>query len=385
MHPDNEWRAWDRLMASGLWSQRVGGYCGLPALARQLGVDPVALLAANGLAPEAFDHPDGRVPYAALAATLDELTRRSGCEHAGLLAGRMWNVADFGVVGALASHAPTVGDALRALTQHSHLVAGGGLMVLVQRGDLAELGYAIYHPDVRKCRAMLQSALAIVASALRELCGPEFAPVEALFPLTRPRDTTPYRLAFMARTSFDADRCAIRFPRAWLQAPLAGRGAVRGMPQELPMRFDDGDIVDWTVRALRTLLAQGSHGGDDVAAFMSIHRRTLNRRLNAAGTTFREVLDRTRFDLARQLLGESDISLDDVAATLGYAGVSPFMRTFRRWSGTTPARWRRGARAAARATAAGPATAADAVPAVPWPAAFIDVESAKRPAPHATR
>lgn len=350
MHQGEGWRVWDRLSGNGLWSHRVGGYCGLPALMRQFQLDPVAMLAGNGLAPGAFDHPDGRVPYAALASTLDELTRRSGCEHAGLLAGRMWNVADFGLVGTLASHAPTVRDALRALTQHSHLVAGGGLLYLVQRGDLAELGYAIYHPRVRKCRALLQSSLAVAAGALRELCGHEFTPVEVVFPLARPRDTTPYRMAFAARTSFDADRCAIRFARSWLQAPLAGRGAVQGMAHELPARFDEGDVVDWTVRALRVLLLQGSHGGDDVAQFLSLHRRTLNRRLNAAGTTFREVLDRTRFDLACQLLGESDISLDDLAAALGYAGVSPFMRTFRRWSGTTPARWRRESRAAARAS-----------------------------------
>jgi AraC-like DNA-binding protein len=376
MHHNDEWRVWNRLIASGLWGQRVGGYCGLPALMRQLGVDHVAMLASNGLAPDALDNPDARVPYAALAATLDGLSRQSGCEHAGLLAGRMWNVADFGIVGTLASHAPTVRDALRALTQHSHLVAGGGLMYLAQRGDLAELGYAIYHPQVRKCRALLQASLAIGAGVLRELCGPEFAPVEVMFPLTRPRDTTPYRMTFAGRTSFDADRCAIRFARSWLPAPLAGHGARRGTAQELPARFDDGDIVDWTVRALRVLLLQGNHGGDDVAQFLSLHRRTLNRRLNAVGTTFREVLDRTRFDLACQLLGQSEISLDDLAAALGYAGVSPFMRTFRRWSGTTPARWRREARAAARASLA---TVVGPVPPLPGSTAFAQSGFARRP------
>jgi AraC-like DNA-binding protein len=197
-----------------------------------------------------------------------------------------------------------------------------------------------------------------------------------MLPLSRPRDTTPYRIAFAGRTSFDADRCAIRFARSWLQAPLAGRVTSRGTAHEMPARFDEGDIVDWTVRALRVLLLQGSHGGDDVAHFLSLHRRTLNRRLNAVGTTFREVLDRTRFDLACQLLGESDISLDDLAAALGYAGVSPFMRTFRRWSGTTPARWRREARAAARASLA---TTVGPVPSLPRPPAFAQSASAQRP------
>jgi len=46
-----------------------------------------------------------------------------------------------------------------------------------------------------------------------------------------------------------------------------------------------------------------------------------------------------RFHVARELL-VSDIALDDIAATLGYAAVNEFTRTFRRWSGTTPGRWR---------------------------------------------
>jgi AraC-like DNA-binding protein len=178
----------------------------------------------------------------------------------------------------------------------------------------------------------------------------------------------------MARASFDADRCAIRFARTWLQAPLAGRDGRRGTAHELPTRIDEGDVVDWTVRALRTLMLRGSHGGDDVAEFLSIHRRTLNRRLNAAGTTFREVLDRTRYNLACQLLRESDLSLDDLAATLGYAGVSPFMRTFRRWSGTTPARWRREAHASTRAALA---RGTDTMAAVPRPAAFPSGDAAR--------
>jgi AraC-like DNA-binding protein len=73
---------------------------------------------------------------------------------------------------------------------------------------------------------------------------------------------------------------------------------------------------------------------------LAMHRRTLNRRLKAEGTTFQQVLDNVRFTVARQLLSGSDVPLDDVAATLGYAGVNPFMRTFRRWTGTTPGRWR---------------------------------------------
>jgi transcriptional regulator GlxA family with amidase domain len=72
-----------------------------------------------------------------------------------------------------------------------------------------------------------------------------------------------------------------------------------------------------------------------------MQRRTLNRRLEAHGTTFQELLDQVRFEVARDLLTATHMAIDDIAAAVGYASVSPFMRSFRRWSGTTPGRWRR--------------------------------------------
>ncbi len=94
-------------------------------------------------------------------------------------------------------------------------------------------------------------------------------------------------------------------------------------------------------------MLENRHSGDDLAQMLMMHRRTLNRRLKAEGTTFQRVLDDVRFEVARDLLTNTNVHLDDVAATLGYAAVTPFMRTFRRWSGTTPGQWRRSMRAAA--------------------------------------
>ena len=72
-----------------------------------------------------------------------------------------------------------------------------------------------------------------------------------------------------------------------------------------------------------------------------LHRRTLNRRLKALGTTFRDVLEDVRFEAACELLGSTQLPLDDIAAALGYAGVSPFSRAFRRRAGSPPGHWRR--------------------------------------------
>jgi AraC-like DNA-binding protein len=71
-----------------------------------------------------------------------------------------------------------------------------------------------------------------------------------------------------------------------------------------------------------------------------MHARTLNRRLNSFGLGFRELADEGRFEIARQMLGDSAMEVAQIATMLDYADASAFTRAFRRWSGTTPARWR---------------------------------------------
>ncbi len=85
-----------------------------------------------------------------------------------------------------------------------------------------------------------------------------------------------------------------------------------------------------------------------IAQALAIHRRTLNRRLSAEGTTFQKVLDQVRCAVAKELLGDSDISIAEIAALLKYADYVSFTRAFKRWTGASPGAWRKAARGGSR-------------------------------------
>ena len=330
----------------------MSGFVGLPQLIRQLGGDAEAVLAGVGLEPYALSHPDNRVSYAALVAVLDQAARHTGCGHFGLLAGRLFHLSDLGLVGELVRTSPTVGAALEALTVHHHLNSEGGLAFLLNRGDYVDLGYATYRPAALGFAHMHDAALATGMNIMLELCGPTWKPYEVFLPHAKPRDVAQHRAFFKVTPRFDAEFGALRFPARDLARPLpsadpqahrrceqAARGA--GAPEFMQLVY----------RGLRRLMLENRHSGDDLAQMLSMHRRTLNRRLKAEGTTFQRVLDEVRFDVARDLLSNSHAHLDDIAAALGYAAVTPFMRTFRRWSGTTPGQWRRSVRIGTKETA----------------------------------
>ena len=77
-----------------------------------------------------------------------------------------------------------------------------------------------------------------------------------------------------------------------------------------------------------------------MADLLAMHRRTLSRRLKDSGSGYRTITNEIRFEIARQLLDETDVSLGQSAAALGYSEASAFTRAFRRWSGQTPSDWR---------------------------------------------
>jgi AraC-like DNA-binding protein len=73
---------------------------------------------------------------------------------------------------------------------------------------------------------------------------------------------------------------------------------------------------------------------------LTMHRRTLSRRLKGSGTGYRTITNEIRFGIARQLLQDTQVPFADISAALGYSEASAFTRAFRRWSGQKLTAWR---------------------------------------------
>ena len=96
---------------------------------------------------------------------------------------------------------------------------------------------------------------------------------------------------------------------------------------------------------IRYLIKQAMSGGDcsieRVAQFLSVNKRTLQRQLNAQGTSYKELLQEVRFDIARQYLRQSNGSLTTLADMLCYSDLSTFSNAFRSLVGVSPREWRK--------------------------------------------
>jgi AraC-like DNA-binding protein len=324
-------------------SQRVGPFVEIPSLLRDLGVDPAEVLASAGLDTEALDTLENRIPYVATGRLMHECVVKTGCQHFALMVGQRTRLSHLGLPGQLIRHSPTLGAAIRTFAVYQHLNSQGMVKFLLEKDGVAVLGCVVYQKGTEHVDRLYDVDVAATLSVMRELCGAHWSPERVVFSCAKPPDVGLYRRFFGAPCRFGSLRTALVFPASVLERRLAGADPeqLRILQAQARAR-DDFGLVFRLRRALRTLLLAQATSGNEVAKLLSMHRRTLNRRLKAEGTTFQEVLDEVRFEAACQLLDTGRIPITEIAASLGYAETSAFSRAFRRWSGIAPVQRRRG-------------------------------------------
>ena len=101
-----------------------------------------------------------------------------------------------------------------------------------------------------------------------------------------------------------------------------------------------GSFADDLGRVLASMLAAEPLTVDDVGSRLGVSSRTLQRRLHNEGTSFAEVLEQLRRREAERLLRDRRLTVEAIAARLGYSEPSTFYRAFRRWRRTSPGAFR---------------------------------------------
>ena len=323
---------------------RLGASVELLPVLRALGADPAVLLAEAGADISLFDDRNNWVSYSARNHWVAHCVERTGCQHLGLLVGQRNNLNSLGLIGLLAKYSRDVDGALRSLVRYFGLHVRGAVPTLWTEGRWAMLGYETYVPDAEANDQIEDAALATEFNILQALCGANWNAAEVLFAHSKPENVRPFREFFRAPLRFDQEQNGVVFHSSWLQHRLQQddpdlRRLLEEHVEALEAELGD-DFAEQVRSILRTALLTDHGGVEQVASLLSMHSRTLHRRLAASGTTFRQLVDETRYAIARQMLAETHADINHVASVLDYADSSAFTRAFRRWSGTTPTQWR---------------------------------------------
>ena len=190
--------------------------------------------------------------------------------------------------------------------RYAHLHVQGATLSLTVEGHSAMLTWHVHQASGEAIDHVADAAVATLHNVVRRLCSPDWRPTEVWFPHRRPADVGPFRRFFRVPLRFDAEQAALLFSAGYLKHRLHAvddelRRLLQGQIQLLEDRHHD-DFPAQVRSLLHTSLITGQFKADRVAAFFGMHSRTLNRRLNAFGLGFQQLVEETRFEIARQML-----------------------------------------------------------------------------------
>ena len=328
--------------------RHIDSYAPVLSALRREGVDPEAVLRELGVDPAA---PVTRSAQPAPRTALGLLARAVELRGEGFAAraASTLRLEELGVLGLACLSAPTVGDALERALRYRRLVyedddyaleLGEDFVSLVRR----PLPAAWARGNRTGARALVELGLIEHLVALREVAGARLGSrIELRLRHPPPPDGgAELRSVTGVRVRFGAPRDELRMPRALLERPTRhGHAALAAFFDELAReRLGASAKSDSSATRVRRHLMRELRGGSptarSTARALGVSDRTLTRRLAAEGTSFLELLDEVRNEVALQLLGRRDVSLAEIAFLLGFSEPRAFHRAFRRWNGRTP-------------------------------------------------
>lgn len=296
--------------------------------------------------------PEERVPLSRVLGLWRLLVLRFPSDHLGLELATRWRVESLGLLGYLAAHAATLGEALDRLVAYQAIVDGESRLSYAVRGEVLVVSLA----RDAALSALRQPVEAMLAS------GHAFFELLSASTLTARRVRMshasslapgPYRAFFGVPVEHGARVDELHYDRAILDRPIpradpqlgayllelaeASTARVRGA-----LDASAAALSDRVSRELRRRLAtEEPLGLEAIAKALGTSERALQRGLSREGTRFRALLDAERRRVAELLLASPHAHVSDVARSLGFAEIASFSRAFKRWTRRSPVAYRR--------------------------------------------
>ena len=311
------------------------------------GVPAGALYRAVGMDPEVLNDPDARIPFAQIVALYEQAATLTGDDAFGLHVGEHADPTAFDVLGYSVINSPTFGDALDRVVRYNSIWTNGSCFSLETVNGQTRIVYLYLDESIRERRQDAEMTFAALAVLGRRVTSVDWSPSEIRFQHERPKDTAEHERIFQCPILFGATTNEFLFNSIYLELAI-----VKADPSlcalldrhagELLARYPREDSL---VERIRALMKDELNGGDAslevVAERLGMSARTLQRKLQASGTSHQELLDEMRHALALRYLREPEMAVCEVAYLLGFSESSAFHRAFKRWTGTTPSEFRR--------------------------------------------
>lgn len=327
---------------------RGSSLTGFAPLAAAHGGDPAALLASSGINLDDVGQHDRYIPLRNAIAALEDTAAVLDVADFGRQLAQRQSIDILGPVAVAARTAATVAEAFAVLDTYMNSHSPGITARITTHAEPALRRFEydfLLQPSPPQTQAV-ELALGLTLQVLHLFLGTAYRPVVVHLPHSALGTKSDYRRYFGCTPHFNEVIAGFTLRTNDLQRPLnhdplAHELALSYLSDTHGQRTHNVAAAVYSV--VRQLLPTGELSAERVARQFGIHPKTLQRRLGAENTTFVELVDRTRRELAHRLLLDTDLPLAQICRRLGYAEHSVFTRACKRWFGRTPSAYRKSA------------------------------------------
>ncbi len=294
--------------------------------------------------------PNSRVPASfmerlwALAETL------TGNPDVGLHSAESYNPGALSIVGYVILSCRTAGEALDRLTRYAPLLNEGLCVELEVRDGQTTCRFSpvagldsFLHRTPRQVMETLAGGTVVT---LKRLATGPIAPISVRFRHRAPASIVEHRRLLGSSVRFEQADDAVVYDSAVLETPLISfdpallevfEGDARRRLEALTMRDGiSGRVLTFLAARLKGVVPPLT----EAASALAMSERSVQRSLSEEQTSYRQLVDDVRKNLATEYLSRPGTSATDVAFLLGFSEPSAFTRAFKRWTGTAPTEFR---------------------------------------------
>jgi len=304
-------------------------------------LDLRALFDAAGIDPAALEAPGARVATEKISRLWELAAERTGNSAIGLAQHDVVRPASFDVVGYAMMSCEHLRGAFERLIRYLLILSDAFTMTMTEEREGYRMVFVLFGGDRPVPRQRVEFILVTLINFCRWISGRNVHPLAIELPYPAPEDLAPYRAALRCPVTFEAPRNSLLFARRDMILPLPAANPQLAELHEryagdYLKRFDHAQTGYRAREIIVRRLPDGEPRRDEVARELNMSERTFQRRLEDEATSFGQLLDATRRELAEQYLGRLHLSLAQAAYLLGFADQRSFFRACKRWFDRSP-------------------------------------------------
>lgn len=309
------------------------------------GIDPEALFRAAGLDPLVIDQPRARYSFKKICGAWERLAAATNKPHLGLEAGKYYRVTDLHAMGVTFLSSSNLLEALTRLDRYENVLNSTADFEIKHLPGRIQFVCEDSGVTPSAARIVEDMRNAVVLDLAQRGLDHEVQPLEISVTYPEPPDKTPYARVFHCPISFSQPNGYITFSEADANTPFTARNVDLAVESDkilegLLRSLQEPDLVSRVRQVIAEALPSGAPSEADVAKHLLTSPRTLHRRLAEYGTSYRQLLNDVRLNLAKAYLEQSNYPITEISYLVGFSDLSAFSRAFKRWTGVSPMSYR---------------------------------------------